>query len=539
MTKTGLPLDDHRETTSDNPPTLLTMPSSTEEKLAELKLQNMARTEAARSLQLLQEMVKPLEDDRTKFIPWMARFKRHAAYQEFPPWILDFSQSRPNKTTRSKLPLRDQYHEKNAYEAVLNLCSGHPVELELRSVEVGDGQGAFQTVFNHYFESTPEGIGQASRDFYRLSMDTTDCTLCQFITLIITRADILQLLTQEEVSDRKRVVQLMGGLLPDFKGIALIINNWEASDRTMKKCSAKLLSFAKSERLTTRTRAGDARARNKTYHQTGAKPSPRTTAPPWCYTAGKDWCGDRWMGDTNDCHFEYPADRGGNRRQPEQGGRQGGRHPTQGSQQGGRHPTPKVNTVRDEPPVALCSHCGEQSTHWTAKCPVHPSSLAGMNRAMKEFYNMTMSNTNLNVGQFMALARRRACILRRLKHEVTDTTVLTIIYGGLPTEYRPVQLFIEDHPELSLDQCVDRIEGFAGYKSPGSSPENCGSRSPAYGDSKAHTVERTWRRRHSPNENRGRRRGQRSEKSDWRASTVTRKFRELPSTRPQRNLLAK
>ncbi len=104
-------------------------------------------------------------------------------------------------------------------------------------------------------------------------MDTTDCNLSEFITLINTRADVLQFLTAETVTDRQRVVQLLAGLLPDFREIALIINNWKPSERTVQKCSAKLLSYAKSEKLTTRTRAGDARARNKTYYQSGVQPA--------------------------------------------------------------------------------------------------------------------------------------------------------------------------------------------------------------------------------------------------------------------------
>ena len=334
----------------------------------------MARTEAATSLKLLQEQVGPLEDSREEFIRWMAKFERHSAYQKFPAWILDFGKARPSKAARGKMSLRDQYHEMNAYEAIMNLCSGHPVELQLTSVEVGDGQDAFRTVFTHYFEDTPEGIGRASADFYKLSMDTTDCTLSQFITLVTTRADILQLLTGEKITDRQRVVQLMGGLLPDFKEMTFIINDWQSSDRTMQKCTAKLLSYAKSEKLTTRTRAGDARARNKTYHQASDTPSPPS--------APTRWTGRQWLGAAGDCQqwlyfdaknslsgcprkgycrFNHPPGRGGYR--------QDGGHKRQDNRQGNRHASPKVNMVRRQPPVALCSHCGEEGTHWAKKCP--------------------------------------------------------------------------------------------------------------------------------------------------------------------------
>ena len=354
---------------------------STEEKLAAEKLEDRAREAAGRGLRLLQDQVKPLEDNKAAYLSWMDRFKRHAVYQSFPEWIVDFNQGRPNETARKKLPLRVQYHEKNAYEAILTLCAGHPVELELKSVSPGDGQGAFETVFNHYFEKTPDGVGQASKDFYGLSMQNTDCTLSEFITLIDSRADILGLLTNEAISEEKRVVQLMGNLLPVFQDIELIINNWPPNERTMRKCSKKLLSHAKTRKLLTLTRAGDARAsaRNKTYHQKSDETSSHDTS-------GRTWRPDKsaWIGDGKDCQqwfrfntknpysgcprrdcpYNHPAGRGGMKRQTSLN------TPAQGHQGKPRPQIPKANTVKHDPIVAMCNHCGEQGTHWAAKCPV-------------------------------------------------------------------------------------------------------------------------------------------------------------------------
>jgi hypothetical protein len=89
---------------------------------------------------------------------------------------------------------------------------------------------------------------------------------------------------------------------------------------------------------------------------------------------------------------------------------------------------------------------------------------AGKQHANRAFYNMTMANTDTDVGKFMAQAKRNAKIVTMHGEVVSEGTIISIILDGLLDEFEPLVLLLQFEQNPSLAGITAKILDFAKTK---------------------------------------------------------------------------
>ena len=178
--------------------------------------------------------------------------RRTGFANEWPAFILDVAVPEPANLTD-----KETVDKKNAYMLIVNKCQGHQVAhtMEPPGVPLGDAKAAYRALFDFHHRSTNAGRGEATRNFYNVTMANSNTNVVEYIALVPRKGGAPAPADQLSV--------LLGGLLPEFKHIVTILNSNAAL--TLAHAKAELLDYATSNGLLTLTKSGKINSRDKTF----------------------------------------------------------------------------------------------------------------------------------------------------------------------------------------------------------------------------------------------------------------------------------
>jgi hypothetical protein len=125
-----------------------------------------------------------------------------------------------------------------------------------------NGRQAAKITYEFFHRKTTAGIDFATNSFYGSTMQNTDTSIVDWIAVVRRRATILKN-TGSNVDDKAMVVRLLGGLLPEFKEIRVILQRTPNLD--FESAVDELIDFAQTENLVETTRTGRKKANSSTY----------------------------------------------------------------------------------------------------------------------------------------------------------------------------------------------------------------------------------------------------------------------------------
>lgn len=162
--------------------------------------------------------------------------------------------------------LKYQLDQKNCYHILIDRTMHHPTGHLLTTCTLGDGREAAKMVFEFFHRKTTAGLDLATNNFFGSTMANTDTNVVQWISEVRARADILKQ-AGGTIDDKSMVVRLLGGLLPEFREIRVILQR--TSGLTFTSAVSELMDFAHGEKLTEVTLTGHKKIKGNSYSVEG------------------------------------------------------------------------------------------------------------------------------------------------------------------------------------------------------------------------------------------------------------------------------
>ena len=153
-------------------------------------------------------------------------------------------------------------------------CEGHAVHSHLASAKTGDARACINKLYGYFYPKTPSGQQTCQIAFNTSSQSNTNTTLVEWMDVVDANADILSYVSGIVTEDSYKKTILMGGLLPEFEPIKLIINHNPALD--FDGVCDELLDYGRSKDILELKRHG-AKKEGKVFMATQP---PAPTQPP-------------------------------------------------------------------------------------------------------------------------------------------------------------------------------------------------------------------------------------------------------------------
>jgi hypothetical protein len=216
------------------------------------------RQAANKQLDSIQHAVQSLKE--VSYDKWKQQLERQAYAHGWPTNILDLQADEYDANDDAELEVT--LNVRNAFMIIMNKTDGHDVEHLLEDCPQGNAQRAFRTVHNYFHRNSQSGKTAAYQAFFTASMSKSDCNIVQWPAIILRKAKALRE-AGGQADESAQISVLLGGLLPEFKPISLILNQQE--NLTMATATKTLVDFAQTERLEHLTKGGGRNVQNNTF----------------------------------------------------------------------------------------------------------------------------------------------------------------------------------------------------------------------------------------------------------------------------------
>ena len=207
--------------------------------------------------------VEPLLTDFSKFWRQLKSAENRNSWHHS---ILDQATAEPviaDPDNPTDAELKFTLDKKNVFHILIDRTMKHKVGRRLENCTMGDGRQASKITYEFHHRKTTAGVDVATNQFYGATMENTDTSIVEWISIIHERANILSLATGTAVDDKAKVVRLLGGLLTDFKDIRVILQRTANLD--FETASDELIDYADTEKLMDTTYAGHKKSKSTLF----------------------------------------------------------------------------------------------------------------------------------------------------------------------------------------------------------------------------------------------------------------------------------
>jgi hypothetical protein len=268
--------------------------------------------------------------------------------------------------------VKKKLDRRNAFLVIMHATDGHPVESLLESMTPGNPRLAFATLHSYFHPGTTAGLQAAYVDLFSATMAISGTTILGWIAHVARAAKIVRE-SGGQADEGAEIAVLLKGLLPEFKGIKIILN--QTSDLTLQKVVPILMDFAKDENLHELCKGGNAKGGDNVYY---ADTAPAQDAREQCKMWKEFRCsyGPRCFRShvgPGGLLVDHPQNKTERQKQvrwqdKEQGqGRQKSRQHLSGS---ATSFTSTATTTTPSSTAAACHFCLDGSSHQPEQCPV-------------------------------------------------------------------------------------------------------------------------------------------------------------------------
>ena len=210
--------------------------------------------------------VKPLKD--SNYQTWRDQIERTAYTNQWHPSIL-YDDDGPDTPS-------DKHTTDVKYAYMLCLCTtdDSPLADILQPCPRGDAKAAFLLVASFFHRRSAGGCAAANKSFYHSSMASTDTNVIQWIATITRNAAVLNQLTNGSCAEDAQMLQLIEGLLPEFKDVKQHV--FMSKTMSLIEVRAAVMDYATNNDLLTLTKRGASQAKNKIFSVDGGRGSDKT-----------------------------------------------------------------------------------------------------------------------------------------------------------------------------------------------------------------------------------------------------------------------
>ena len=159
--------------------------------------------------------------------------------------------------------VKNTFDRRNAYLAIIHHTSGDTVESLLENSTQGDPRKAYDIMSSFFNPTTTAGAQQACRAFISASMGQSGTTIVRWVAFVSRAAKVVRS-SGGQADERAELSVLMGGLLPDFDPIKIILNN--KPGLTLAYAVGSLMDHARSENLLELCKGGTAKGGNNIFY---------------------------------------------------------------------------------------------------------------------------------------------------------------------------------------------------------------------------------------------------------------------------------
>ena len=177
--------------------------------------ENLAERQLSTALQTVPQL------NEVEYHAWLRAIEVVANKDRWHPSILDPTHAAPaNPTTKQECDVR------NAFALLMANTKNTMVAIGLESCPLGDAVAGFHMVRLHYHPDSQGGKASATNNFYSATMANTNTTISEWLAMVQRRAKNLQA-AGGQVDDAAIKTRVLSGLLPEFSGIKLILEQKE------------------------------------------------------------------------------------------------------------------------------------------------------------------------------------------------------------------------------------------------------------------------------------------------------------------------
>ena len=257
------PLSDINEDDRDEPE-----PITDEDEAVMRKIVHEATMRADKQLDSLYKAMPKLKD--VGWHNWDKAFGLQAYAYQWAPQIWDYrvealtpDQIEVADADETPVGVKNKFDRRNAYLAIIHHTSGDTVESLLENSTQGDPRKAYDIMSSFFNPITTAGTQQAIRTLYSASMGQSGTTIVSWVAHVSRAAKVVRS-SGGQANEMAELSILMGGLLPEFNPIKIILNN--IPGLTLAYAISSLMDHARSENLLELCKGGTAKGGNNIFY---------------------------------------------------------------------------------------------------------------------------------------------------------------------------------------------------------------------------------------------------------------------------------